>query len=222
MQRIKKESGNVWAWLIWLVMAALVAAGGFLLVLNLGLIKPPDIIADYPIVKMVVPPEPELVEIPEEELTTEELIRQQLILLNSRYIAAQSVIDSQEEDIAVLERQIKERDDEIARLRNSMRMTQDQTLDAVATIYEKMSPSESAVILENMGADRAALILDKIDSEKAAAILEQMTEPFAEQVSAILSGELPSDEPEEAPEPDLESIAGPNMGMPAVPDPVDE
>jgi flagellar motility protein MotE (MotC chaperone) len=118
----------------------------------------------------------------------EDYLRQQVMLLNSQYQAAQGTIDSMKQQLDEKDRLIQAREDEIATLRNVLNLAATQSIASVALMYEAMDPQEAATILTELGAEQAAMIMGKMRESKAADVLALMDTPLATQITQLMSG----------------------------------
>jgi flagellar motility protein MotE (MotC chaperone) len=182
------ESGSVFAIILWIVVIIVLAVGGVLLAINQGWWKnPPEAITSLPFMESILPKEKTESTEPV-EISEVDNLRAQVLQLRRDYVAAEATIESQMQEIAEKDRTITERDDEIARLRNTVNLARDQNIQAAALIHENMDPEESAIILSKLGADEASLILGAMRESKAADVLAKMDEDLATQITEILAG----------------------------------
>jgi len=185
---IKNERGSAWAWIFTIILLIIVGAGAYLGLIKFGIIEAPEALANLPGMEMILPPVEDVPEEAETEFTAEDKLRQDMIILNSRYESAQTQIASLNQQLADLERLVQEREDEIAQLQDILNLSQEQNINNVGLIFEAMDPEEASTILSNLGAERAALILGAMRESKAADVLAVMDERLATEITQIMAG----------------------------------
>ena len=219
---IQNERGSAWAWIFTIILLIIVGAGAYLGLIKFGIIEAPEALANLPGMEMILPPVEEATEEAESVFTAEDKLRQDMIILNSRYEAAETQIASLNQQLADLERLVQEREDEIAQLQDILNLSQEQNINNVGLIFEAMDPDEASTILSNLGAERAALILGAMRESKAADVLAIMDETLATQITEIMAGfeggatSVPSPRPPVETETDTRQ---PAAGSPRVPTP---
>lgn len=188
IMNINTERGSVTGWLIGILAFIAVCIGGYLMAVNLGYVKVPESLAQISVIKAVMPKvnEPPVTEVV--TISNEESLKQQIIILNSKIVAAEAKIETLEAQLAEKESLITTRNDEIASLRNALKMTQGQNISAVAGIYESMDPLEASVILASLTPEEASLIIGAMKESKAAGIMELLDKNFATRITSILAG----------------------------------
>jgi flagellar motility protein MotE (MotC chaperone) len=185
---IRNERGSAWAWIFTIIFLVIVGVGAFLGLIKLGMVEAPEALANLPGMEMILPQEEEAPEETTPEFSETEKLRQDYIILNSRYEAAETQIGSLNQQLADLERLVQEREDEIAQLEDILNLSQEQNINNVGLIFEAMDPEDASTILSNLGADRAALILSAMRESKAADVLAIMDETLATQITQIMAG----------------------------------
>ncbi len=187
-KRLNNERGSVLAIIFWLIFIVILAAAGFLFVISQGFIEAPEQIASLPFMDQIIPEKEDEDGDEIVEISAESTLRTQLVDLRNMYLESQTIIESLTLQLAEKDRLIQEREDEIARIRDSLNLARDQNIQATALIYENMDPEEASVILSKLGADRASLILGAMRESKAADVMALMDEDLATEITELLAG----------------------------------
>jgi len=182
-----KERGGVGGWILVIFLLVVVGIAGYLFVLNRGMMEAPEALASQPWMSSILPQEEE---VPEEvvEVSLEDTLRHQNLVLRGERDSALSRITAIEQQLADKDRLVLEREDEIARLRDVLNLAQVQNISNVALIYENMDPDDAAKFLGNQGPDKASLILGEMREGNAADILSLMDETLVTQITQIMAG----------------------------------
>jgi len=138
--------------------------------------------------KPFLPPVVEAVDSANPVVSEADSYRQQLVLLNGDLMASEARAKALEEQVAQLQQDVTAREDEIARLTNTINLASDQNISNVALVYENMDATDAASILSNLGADSASLILANMRESKAADVLAAMDETLATQITELMAG----------------------------------
>jgi flagellar motility protein MotE (MotC chaperone) len=207
---INRERGSVAGWVVGIIVFLVLAGGAYAVLINYGVAKPPAALAAQPWMQKILP-QTVGTELPPDqqapvEITSAEYLKQQVIVLNAQHEQDLSTIEGLKADSDEKDRTIKDREDEIARLRDAVNLASSKSINNVALIYENMDPQEAATILADMGADKASLIIGAMKEKKSAAVLALMDPAMATQITQILAGFQPNP-------------AAPAMPNPATPTP---
>jgi hypothetical protein len=184
------ERGSAWGVVLIIIAIIILGAAGYLGAIKFGMLTAPAGLEKVPGMAYFIPPPP-----PTEGGATEpvavsgeDYLRQQVVLLNSQFQAAQTTIDSMKQQLDEKDRQLMAKDSEIADLQNSLNLAATQNISSVALIYEAMDPTEAATILTELGAEQAAIIIGQMRESKAADVLALMDSPLATQITQLMAG----------------------------------
>jgi len=183
-----KERGGVGGWILVIFLVIVVGIGGYLFVLNRGWMEAPEALASQPWMSSILPKEEEALEDEAVEVSLEDTLRHQNLVLRGERDSALARITTLEQQLADKDRLVLEREDEIARLRDALNLAQDQNISNVALIYENMDPEDAAKFLSNLGPEKASLILAEMRESDAADVLSLMDETIATQITQIMAG----------------------------------
>jgi len=189
-RRVNMERGSAWGWVVILIVILILGAGGYLGLIKYGILTAPAGLEKIPGMAYVIPQPP-----PAEGGATEpvavsgeDYLRQQVVLLNSQFQAAQTTIDSMKQQLDEKDRELQAKDYQVAALQNSLNLAATQNISSVALIYEAMDPNEAATILTELGAEQAAIIIGQMRESKAADVLALMDSPLATQITQLMAG----------------------------------
>ncbi len=182
------ERGSAWGWIFTIFIVIVVAIGVFLTLTRFAVIPAPSFLANQPWMASFLPPKEETPASEVPELPAEASLRNQLVALKTERDTAQGRITALEADIAAKDKLVKEREDEIARLRSTLDLASKQNVNKVALMYENMEPQDAAKILANLGAYSASLILGAMRESKSADVLALMDEALATEITQIMAG----------------------------------
>lgn len=187
--RNNDQTGSILAWILWILAALVIIAGGSLLFLRMGIIKPPEALANQPWMQSFLPAQPQPEPATEQVIiSVEDTLRQQVIDFNAKYQAAQAMVEQLKQQLDEKDRTIQVLNDEIARLSDAINLAANRNIGSVALIYEAMDPQEASKILANLGAERAAIILGAMRESKAADVLALMETSLATQITQLMAG----------------------------------
>ncbi|MCX6647208.1 MAG: hypothetical protein NTY09_12750 [bacterium] len=186
--RLRNQRGNVGGWILTIIILILVAAGGYLTVLRFGILPAPPALAQQTWMKSFLPPAKETVDLENPAVSEADSYRQQLVFINGEKMALEARVKALEEQVSQLQQDIVTREDEIARLTDTINLASDQNITNVALVYENMDATDAASILSNLGADSASLILANMRESKAADVLAAMDETLATQITELMAG----------------------------------
>jgi len=186
---MRSERGNAGMIILTVVIVIVVAIGGYMFALNQGILPAPAFLAQQPWMQRILPKQ----EAPEEtevspEISYEDNLRNQVVEWKSKYdaeVATNSDLLQQNADKDSL---IQQRDDEIARLRDTINLAQNSNLNSVALIYENMTPQDASDALSILGPEQSSLILGAMRESKAADVMDLMDETLVVSITRLMAG----------------------------------
>ena len=186
---MRSERGNTGMIILSIVIVLVVFAGIAYMVLSQGLWKPPQAIADLPFIKNILPKVETSEEIPvSPEISLEDSLRNQVIDWKNKYDTEVATNSDLSQQIADKDSLMQQRDDEIARLRDTINLAQNSNLNSVALIYENMTPQDAADALSILGPEQSSLILGAMREGKAADVMDLMDETLVVEITRLMAG----------------------------------